>query len=37
MTKKYIVLTSEFGSGARLLGKRLSEVLGIKFMERKTC
>lgn len=31
MTKKYIVLTSEFGSGARLLGKRLSKELGIKF------
>lgn len=31
MTKKYIVLTSEYGSGAGLIGKRLSEELGIKF------
>ncbi|MFC7391632.1 AAA family ATPase [Scopulibacillus cellulosilyticus] len=31
MTKRYIVLTSEFGSGARLLGKCLSEELGLKF------
>ncbi|WP_339229439.1 cytidylate kinase-like family protein [Oceanobacillus sp. FSL K6-2867] len=31
MTKKYIVLTSEFGSGARLVGKHLSEELGIPF------
>lgn len=31
MAKNYIVLTSEYGSGARLLGQRLSEELGIKF------
>ncbi len=31
MKKKYIVLTSEYGSGARLIGKRLAKDLGIKF------
>lgn len=31
MTKKYIVFTSEYGSGARLIGKFIAEQLGIKF------
>lgn len=31
MTKKYIVFTSEFASGARLVGKFLAEQLGVKF------
>lgn len=31
MTKKYIVLTSEYASGVRLVGKLLAEQLGIKF------
>ncbi|WP_160676478.1 cytidylate kinase-like family protein [Clostridium sp. C8-1-8] len=31
MTKKYIVFTSEYASGARLIGKTLGEKLGIKF------
>lgn len=31
MTKEYIVFTSEYASGARLVGKALEEKLGIKF------
>lgn len=31
MEKKYIVFTSEYASGARLIGKALEEKLGIKF------
>lgn len=31
MTKKYIVFTSEYASGARLIGKALEKKLGIKF------
>ena len=31
MSEKYIVLSSEYGSGARLIAKQLSEQLGIKF------
>jgi cytidylate kinase len=31
MSEKYIVLSSEYGSGARLIAKKLSEQLGIKF------
>lgn len=31
MTKKYIVFTSEYASGARLIAKELEKKLGIKF------